>query len=96
MLTAHREVWAAAEQEFVKRVRRVDLDSSLRGAEVALIPAPGTHWFLRGRRPYLVSFYRSEDESQKVALYRVRIAAPAVCFGAIWAVGCRGELPSNV
>ena len=28
------------EQEFLKRIRNVDLDSSLRGAEVALIPAP--------------------------------------------------------
>lgn len=49
------------EQEFLKRIRNVDLDSSLRGAEIALIPAPGTHWFLRGRRPYFVSFYRSDD-----------------------------------
>ncbi len=49
------------EQEFLKRIRNVDLDSSLRGAEVALIPAPGTHWFLRGRRPFLVSFHRTED-----------------------------------
>jgi chaperone BCS1 len=49
------------EQEFLKRIRNVDLDSSLRGAEIALIPAPGTHWFRRGRRPYHVSFYRSED-----------------------------------
>src|SRR5580658_9638719 len=49
------------EQEFLKRIRNVNLDSSLRGAEVALIPAPGTHWFLRGRRPYHVSFYRSDD-----------------------------------
>ena len=49
------------EQEFLKRIRNVDLDSSLRGAEVALIPAPGMHWFLRGRRPYLVSFHRTED-----------------------------------
>lgn len=49
------------EQEFLKRIRKVDLDTSLRGAEIALIPGTGTHWFLRGRRPYLVSFYRSED-----------------------------------
>ncbi len=49
------------EQEFLKRIRNVDLDTSLRGAEIALIPAPGTHWFLRGRRPFHVSFYRSED-----------------------------------
>jgi chaperone BCS1 len=49
------------EQEFLKHIRNVDLDTTLRGAEIALIPAPGTHWFLRGRRPYHVSFYRSED-----------------------------------
>jgi chaperone BCS1 len=49
------------EQEFLKRIRNVGLDSSLHGAEVALIPAPGTHLFLRGRRPYVVSFYRTED-----------------------------------
>ena len=28
------------EQNFSKRVRRVDLDTTLRGAELALIPAP--------------------------------------------------------
>ena len=33
------------EQKFLKRVRRVDLDTSLRGAEMALIPAPGRHFF---------------------------------------------------
>jgi chaperone BCS1 len=49
------------EQEFLKRIRNLDLDTSLRGAEIALIPAPGTHWFRRGRRPFHVSFYRSED-----------------------------------
>ena len=40
------------EQRFLKRIRRVDLDTTLRGAELALIPAPGKHWFLRGRRPF--------------------------------------------
>ena len=29
------------EQKFLKRIRRVDLDTTLRGAEMALIPAPG-------------------------------------------------------
>lgn len=50
------------EQEFVKRIRRVDLDTTLRGEELALIPAPGRHWFWYGRRPFLVWFYRSEDK----------------------------------
>ena len=49
------------EQKFLKRIRRVDLDTTLRGAELALIPAPGRHWFLRGRRPFWVWFYRSDD-----------------------------------
>jgi chaperone BCS1 len=49
------------EQKFLKRIRRVDLDTSLRGAEMALIPAPGRHFFWRGRVPFWVWFYRSED-----------------------------------
>ena len=49
------------EQRFLTRIRRVDLDTTLRGAELALIPAPGRHWFLRGRRPFWVWFYRSDD-----------------------------------
>jgi chaperone BCS1 len=49
------------EQKFLKRIRRVDLDTTLRGAELALIPAPGRHWFLRGRRPFWVWFYRNGD-----------------------------------
>jgi chaperone BCS1 len=49
------------EQKFLKKIRHVDLDTTLRGADVALIPAPGTHWFWRGRRPFVVYFHRSED-----------------------------------
>ena len=49
------------EQEFLKRVRRVDLDTSLRGAEMALIPAPGRHFFWHAGLPFWVWFYRSED-----------------------------------
>ena len=49
------------EQEFLRRVRRVDLDTTLRGAELALIPAPGRHWFWRAGRPFRVSFHRSEE-----------------------------------
>lgn len=49
------------EQKFMKRVRRVDLDTTLRGAEMALIPAPGTHFFWHQRRPFWVCFVRSED-----------------------------------
>jgi chaperone BCS1 len=49
------------EQEFLRRVRRVDLDTTLRGAELALIPAPGRHWFWRAGRPFWVWFYRSKE-----------------------------------
>ena len=49
------------EQEFLKRIRRVDLDTTLRGSELSLIPAPGRHWFWYQRRPFWVWFYRSED-----------------------------------
>jgi chaperone BCS1 len=49
------------EQKFLKRIRRVDLDTTLRGAEMALIPAPGRHFFWHSRLPFWVWFYRSED-----------------------------------
>src|SRR4051794_17242371 len=49
------------EQEFLKRLRRVDLDTTLRGSELSLIPAPGRHWFWYQKRPFWVWFYRSED-----------------------------------
>jgi chaperone BCS1 len=50
------------EQEFVRRIRRVDLDTTLRGQELSLIPAPGHHWFWYRGRPFSVWFYRSEDK----------------------------------
>ncbi len=49
------------EQEFLKRIRRVDLDTTLRGAEMALIPAPGRHFFWHDGLPFWVWFYRSDD-----------------------------------
>lgn len=54
------------EQEFLKRVRRVDLDTTLRGAELALIPAPGRHWFWRHGRPFWVWFHRSEESQGRM------------------------------
>lgn len=50
-----------AEQKFLKRVRRVDLDTSVRSEKLALIPAPGRHWFWYRSRPFRVDFYRSEE-----------------------------------
>ena len=52
------------EQEFLKRIRRVDVDTKLRGENVALIPAPGRHWFWRAGRPFIVYFYRSDEKKQ--------------------------------
>lgn len=49
-----------AEQAFVGRSRRVDLDTSLR-EDWALLPAPGSHWFWRGWRPFEISLWRSEE-----------------------------------
>ncbi len=48
-------------QQFLKRIRRVDVDTTLRGQHVALIPAPGHHWFWRSGRPFRIDFYRSEE-----------------------------------
>lgn len=49
------------EQPFLKRVRWLDLDTSLRGDEAVLIPAPGRHMFWYGGRPFWVWFTRKED-----------------------------------
>jgi mitochondrial chaperone BCS1 len=49
------------EQEFLKRIRRVDLDTTIRNEKLTLVPAPGRHWFWHARRPFLVYFYRNED-----------------------------------
>ena len=49
------------EQEFLKRVRQVDLDTTLRSERLALVLAPGSHWFWYRGRPFVVFFYRSQD-----------------------------------
>jgi chaperone BCS1 len=53
------------DQEFLKRVRRVDLDTTLRGERVAMIPAPGLHWFWYAGRPFQVWFTRSEGKRER-------------------------------
>ncbi len=55
------------EQKFLKRVRRVDLDTTMRGERVALIPAPGRHWFWYRGRPFVVYFYRSEETRERIS-----------------------------
>ena len=47
------------ERAFLKRIRRVDLDTTIRGEGAVLIPAPGRHRFWYGKRPFWVWFYRS-------------------------------------
>ncbi len=49
------------DQQFSRHIRRVDLDTTLRGAELALIPAPGRHLFWYSGRPFWVWFWRSEE-----------------------------------
>jgi chaperone BCS1 len=64
------------DQEFLKRMRRVDLDTTLRNERIALIPAPGVHWFWYRGRPFQVWFSRSESKreyaSQRVETFTFR------------------------
>ena len=53
------------EQKFLRRIRRVDLDTTLRGERIALIPAPGHHWFWYEGRLFKVWFYRSEETRER-------------------------------
>ncbi len=53
------------EQKFLKRIRRVDLDTTLRNERIALIPAPGKHWFWYGGRPFEVWFSRTENTHER-------------------------------
>src|SRR5712692_3666626 len=49
------------EQKFLTRIRRVDVDTTLRREQLALIPAQGDHWFWYSGRPFRVEFYRSQE-----------------------------------
>jgi chaperone BCS1 len=53
------------DQKFLKRVRRIDLDTTLQSERVALIPAPGLHWFWYSGRPFQVWFTRSENTTER-------------------------------
>jgi chaperone BCS1 len=52
------------EQRFLKRIRRVDLDTTVRNERIAMIPAPGKHWFWYGR-PVEVWFARNENTHER-------------------------------
>src|SRR5215469_12293122 len=49
------------DQQFLKCIRSLDVDTTLQGRRVALVPAPGRHWFWRNSRPFRVEFYRNEE-----------------------------------
>jgi chaperone BCS1 len=53
------------EQKFLGRIRHVDLDTTLRNERIAMIPAPGKHWFWFGGRPFEVWFLRTENTLEK-------------------------------
>ena len=49
------------EQSFLKRIRRVDLDTTVKDGQLTLVPGPGSHWFWYAGRPFRVYFYRNDD-----------------------------------
>lgn len=49
------------EQNFQKRLRRVDLDTTLKQDHLEFVPAPGLHWFWYSGRPFQVALHRSEE-----------------------------------
>ena len=53
------------EQRFLKRIRRLDLDTTVRNERIAMIPAPGKHWFRYGGRPCEVWFSRAENTHER-------------------------------
>ncbi len=52
-------------QRFLKRIRHVDLDTTLRSERITMIPAPGKHWFWFGGRPFEVWFSRTENTQER-------------------------------
>jgi len=55
------------EQKFLKRIRRVDLDTTMRNERISLIPAPGLHWFWYSGRPFQVWFSRTDNVRERTA-----------------------------
>jgi mitochondrial chaperone BCS1 len=55
------------EQKFLARIRNVDLDTTLRNEHIAMIPAPGKHWFWYGGWPFEVWFSRTENTTERGA-----------------------------
>jgi chaperone BCS1 len=55
------------EQKFLARIRNLDLDTTVRNERIAMIPAPGKHWFWYGKRPFEVWFSRTESGYNRAA-----------------------------
>ena len=55
------------EQKFLARIRNLDLDTTVRNERIAMIPAPGKHWFWYGGRPFEVWFSRTEPTHERIA-----------------------------
>jgi len=53
------------EQKFLKRIRHVDLDTTLRNERITMIPAPGKHRFWYHGRPFEVWFSRTENTRER-------------------------------
>jgi chaperone BCS1 len=53
------------DQTFLKRTRRVDLDTTVRNQRIAMILAPGKHWFWYCGRPFEVWFSRTENTHER-------------------------------
>jgi mitochondrial chaperone BCS1 len=53
------------EQKFLKRIRQLDLDTTVRNERIAMIPAPGKHWFWYAGRPFEVWFSRTENTRER-------------------------------
>jgi chaperone BCS1 len=53
------------EQKFLKKIRHLDLDTTMRNQRIAMIPAPGMHWFWYEGRPFQVWFSRTEDSHER-------------------------------
>lgn len=54
------------DQSFMKDVRRVDLDTTLRNERIALIPAPGKHWFWYSGRLFEAWLSRTESSPERM------------------------------
>src|SRR5207248_1016626 len=54
------------EQAFMKSVRHVDLDTTLRNERLALMPAPGKHWFWYHGRVFVVCFSRTDSSHERM------------------------------